>query len=45
MDRRSFIQSSAALAGTGIPLLPMSAMAADEIVVSSIIDMSGGLDV
>lgn len=46
MDRRSFIRSSAAgLAGTAIPPLPMAAMAADEIVVSSIIDMSGGLDV
>jgi len=46
MDRRSFIQSSAAaLAGTSIPLFPMVAMAADEIVVGSIIDMSGGLDI
>lgn len=46
MDRRSFIQSSAAaLAGTTVPLFPMAAMAADEIVVGSIIDMSGGLDI
>lgn len=46
MDRRSFIQSSAAaLAGTAVPLLPMAAHAADEIVVGSIIDMSGGLDI
>jgi len=46
MDRRSFIQSSAAaLAGTAVPLFPMAAMAADEIVVDSIIDMSGGLDI
>lgn len=46
MDRRSFIQSSAAaLAGTAMPLFPMAAMAADEIVVGSIIDMSGGLDI
>lgn len=46
MDRRSFIQSSAAaLAGTSVPLFPMVAMAADEIVVGSIIDMSGGLDI
>ncbi|WPH17417.1 urea ABC transporter substrate-binding protein [Variovorax paradoxus] len=46
MDRRSFIQSSAAaLAGTAVPLFPMAAMAADEIVVGSIIDMSGGLDI
>ena len=46
MDRRSFIQSSAAaLAGTAVPLFPMAALAADEIVVGSIIDMSGGLDI
>lgn len=46
MDRRSFIQSSAAaLAGTAVPLFPTAAMAADEIVVGSIIDMSGGLDI
>jgi len=46
MDRRSFIQSSAAaLAGTAVPLFPMAAVAADEIVVGSIIDMSGGLDI
>ncbi|HEX7863327.1 MAG TPA: ABC transporter substrate-binding protein [Variovorax sp.] len=46
MDRRSFIQSSAAaLAGTAVPLFPMAAMAADEIVVGSIVDMSGGLDI
>ena len=46
MDRRSFIQgSAAALAGTAAPLFPLAAMAADEIVVGSIIDMSGGLDI
>ncbi len=46
MDRRSFIQSSAAaLAGTAIPMFPIAAHAADEIVVGSIIDMSGGLDI
>lgn len=46
MDRRSFIQSSAAvLAGSTVPLFPMAAHAADEIVVGSIIDMSGGLDI
>ncbi|MDN8612949.1 urea ABC transporter substrate-binding protein [Variovorax ginsengisoli] len=46
MDRRSFIRSSAAaLAGTAIPMLPTAALAADEIVVGSIIDMSGGLDI
>ncbi len=46
MDRRSFIQSSAAaLAGTAVPLFPTAAFAADEIVVGSIIDMSGGLDI
>ena len=46
MDRRSFIHgSAAALAGSALPLFPMAAMAADEIVVSSIIDMSGGLDI
>lgn len=46
MDRRSFIESSAAaLAGTAVPLFPTAAMAADEIVVGSIIDMSGGLDI
>ncbi len=46
MHRRSFLQSStAAFAGTALPLLPMAAYAADEIVVGSIIDMSGGLDI
>lgn len=46
MDRRSFLHGSAgALAGTTVSLFPKAAIAADEIVVSSIIDMSGGLDV
>lgn len=46
MDRRSFLHGSAgALAGAAVSLFPKAAIAADEIVVSSIIDMSGGLDV
>jgi urea transport system substrate-binding protein len=46
MDRRSFIQSSAAaLASAAVPLFPSAALAADEIVVGSIIDLSGGLDI
>jgi len=46
MHRRSFIQASAAtLAGTAAPLFPMAAMAADEIIVGSIHDLSGGLDI
>jgi urea transport system substrate-binding protein len=46
MDRRSFIKASGAtLAGSAVPLFPQSAFAADEIVVGSIIDMSGGLDI
>ncbi|CAN5909663.1 transporter substrate-binding domain-containing protein [soil metagenome] len=46
MDRRSFIHgSAAALAGSALPLFPMAALAADEIAVGSIIDMSGGLDI
>lgn len=46
MDRRKFIQSSgaAALAGSSA-ILPLSALAADEIGVGSIHDLSGGLDI
>lgn len=46
MDRRRFIQSSgaAALAGSSV-VLPLSALAADEIGVGSIHDLSGGLDI
>ena len=46
MDRRSFIQaSSAALASSTLPLFPRVAHAADEIVIGSIHDLSGGLDI
>jgi urea transport system substrate-binding protein len=46
MDRRSFIKSSgAAVAGSSSLLLPLSALAADEIGVGSIHDLSGGLDI
>ncbi len=46
MDRRSFIHgTAAALAGSALPMFPIAAMAADEIAVGSIIDMSGGLDI
>lgn len=46
MDRRKFIQTSgaAAFAGTSA-VLPLSALAADEIGVGSIHDLSGGLDI
>ncbi len=46
MDRRRFIQSSgaAAFAGSSV-VLPLSALAADEIGVGSIHDLSGGLDI
>ena len=46
MDRRRFIQSSgaAAMAGSSV-ILPLSALAADEIGVGSIHDLSGGLDI
>ena len=46
MDRRKFIQTSgaAAFAGTSA-ILPLSALAADEIGVGSIHDLSGGLDI
>lgn len=46
MDRRSFLQSSgAALAAGSSTLLPLAALAADDIVVGSIHDLSGGLDI
>ena len=46
MDRRSFIKSSgAAVAGTSSLILPLSALAADEIGIGSIHDLSGGLDI
>lgn len=46
MDRRSFIKASGVtLAGTTSSLLPLAARAADDIVVASIHDLSGGLDI
>ena len=46
MDRRKFIQTSGAAAFAGSSaLLPLSALAADEIGVGSIHDLSGGLDI
>lgn len=46
MDRRFFIQASgAALAGTVAPMFPLAALAADEILIGSILDLSGGLDI
>ena len=46
MDRRSFIKSSgAAVVGTAAPLFPLTALAADDIGIGSIHDLSGGLDI
>lgn len=46
MDRRKFIQTSGAAAFAGSSaILPLSALAADEIGVGSIHDLSGGLDI
>ena len=46
MDRRFFIKSSGAtLAGASSLVLPLSALAADEIGIGSIHDLSGGLDI
>ena len=46
MDRRFFIKSSgAAMAGSSSLVLPLSALAADEIGIGSIHDLSGGLDI
>jgi urea transport system substrate-binding protein len=46
MDRRTFIQSSSAcVTGSAALLSPLSALAADDIGVGSIHDLSGGLDI
>jgi len=48
MDRRSLLKASgAALAGgtAALPLFPLSALAADELLIGSIHDLSGGLDI
>ncbi|CAN7155379.1 MULTISPECIES: urea ABC transporter substrate-binding protein [unclassified Variovorax] len=46
MDRRSFMKASGlTLAGTTGPLLPLAALAADEMLIGSIHDLSGGLDI
>ena len=46
MDRRSFIKTSGAtLAGTVAPMFPLAALAADEVLIGSILDLSGGLDI
>ena len=46
MDRRSFLKSSAASAAAGLAgSFPFVAEAADEILVGSITDLSGGLDI
>ncbi|MDH4392412.1 MAG: transporter substrate-binding protein [Aquabacterium sp.] len=45
MDRRKFIQSSGAAFAGSSAILPLSALAADEIGVGSIHDLSGGLDI
>ena len=46
MDRRSFIKSSgAAVVGTAAPIFPLTALAADDIGIGSIHDLSGGLDI
>ena len=47
MDRRTFLSSStlAPLVGAGGSLLPLAALAADEIGIGSIHDLSGGLDI
>ena len=46
MDRRSFIKSSgAAVVGTAAPMFPLVALAADDIGIGSIHDLSGGLDI
>jgi branched-chain amino acid transport system substrate-binding protein len=46
MDRRSFVKTTGAAVASGLPaFLPRVAIAADEIVVSSIHDVSGGLDI
>jgi urea transport system substrate-binding protein len=46
MDRRSFIKTTgAAAAGSASSMFPLAALAADEILISSILDLSGGLDI
>lgn len=46
MDRRSFIKASGVtLAGAVAPMFPLAAMAADQLLVGSILDLSGGLDI
>ena len=46
MDRRSFIKASGVtLAGAVAPMFPLAALAGDQLVVSSILDLSGGLDI
>jgi urea transport system substrate-binding protein len=46
MDRRFFMKGSAALAAAGAsPLFPTAALAADEMLIGSIHDLSGGLDI
>ncbi len=46
MDRRAFISNStAAVLGGALPVMSRDALAADDIVVSSILDLSGGLDI
>lgn len=46
MDRRSFIKSSgAAVVGTAAPMFPLAALAAGDIGIGSIHDLSGGLDI
>ena len=46
MQRRSLLKASgAALAGTAAPLFPLSVLAADEMLIGSIHDLSGGLDI
>ena len=46
MQRRSLIKATgAALAGTAAPLFPLTVLAADEMLIGSIHDLSGGLDI
>ncbi|MDB5943287.1 MAG: putative transporter, branched-chain amino acid-binding protein [Ramlibacter sp.] len=46
MDRRFFMKGSAALSAAGAsPLFPTAALAADEMLIGSIHDLSGGLDI
>lgn len=46
MDRRSFIKASGVtLAGAVAPMFPFAALAADQLLIGSIHDLSGGLDI